>query len=93
MPLPANQPSISRGREMAATVLDSETMRLALSTARKIPKQARPTLQVSPSSMPRPVATALPPFQPSQIGQMWPARAARPAATTPLSVQGVWPAW
>ena len=82
-PWSANQPSISSGRASAATTLDRDTMRLRLSTAKKMPKQASPTGQVSPSNMPRPVATALPPFQPSHTGQMWPASAARPASTTP----------
>ena len=71
---------------MAATTLESDTIRLRLSTARNTPKQARPTGQVSPSSIPRAVATALPPRHPSHTGQMCPARAARPAATTQLSL-------
>ena len=67
-------------------------MRLRVSAVRKIPKQARPTGQARPSSMPSPVATAFPPFQPSHTGQMWPARAARPAATTQPSTpqSGAW---
>ena len=36
--------------------------------------------------MPRPVATALPPLPPSHSDQLWPARAARPAATTHQSL-------
>ncbi len=50
---------MSRGRLRAATTLDSDTIRLKVSTARKMPKQARPTGQETPSSMPRPVATGL----------------------------------
>ena len=56
-------------------------MRLSARLVRKTPRQAKPTAGTRPSSMPKPVATALPPLPPSQIGQMWPASAASPAAT------------
>ena len=41
--------------------------------------------------MPSPVATALPPLPPSQNDQLWPARAARPAATTHQSLAAAMP--
>ena len=55
---------------LAATTLESETIRKIEITAMNRPKQASPTGQASPRNMPRPVATALPPFQPSHTGQM-----------------------
>ena len=91
MPLLAKEPSISSGRLRAAITLESDTIREIEITAMNTPKQARPTGQVRPSSMPSPVATALPPRPPSHTGQMWPARAARPAATTHQSLSAVIP--
>lgn len=66
---------------MAAEILDKETILLELSTAMKMPKEARPTCQDIPKNTPRPVATAFPPFQLSHIGHMCPDNAAIPQIT------------
>ena len=47
----------------------------------KTPKVASPTCHERPRNIPNPVATALPPFQLSQTGQMWPIKVDRPIAT------------
>ncbi len=62
--------NIRIGRLIAAITLDKDTILLKLKIVMNIPKQAKPTCQASPKSTPNPVATALPPFQPSQTGQM-----------------------
>ena len=79
--LPLKLSSIRKGRLIAEIMLDKEMILLKLRIVRNIPKQAVPTCQVRPKSIPRPVATALPPFQPSHMGQMWPAKAVIPAVT------------
>ena len=61
-------------------MLDKDTILLIDNTAIKIPKQANPTCQLRPKRRPRPVATALPPFQLSHTGHMWPANEDNPAA-------------
>ena len=72
---------MSNGREIEATMLDSETILLMLSMARNLPSADRPTGQDKPRNNPRPVATAFPPLHFNQIGQICPANAAMPAAT------------
>ena len=52
------------------TTLESDTIRKIEITAMNNPKQASPTGQARPRNIPKPVATALPPFQPSHTGQM-----------------------
>lgn len=54
------------------TILNAEKIKA------KIPKDANPTFQDRPRKTPKPVATALPPCQLSQRGQICPAKAANP---------------
>ena len=70
---------------MEAIRLDKETILLKLKTNRKIPNAAKPTCHVSPSNIPKPVATAFPPCHLSHIGHIWPDKANKPAATCQVS--------
>ncbi len=58
------------GRLIAAQILDKETILQILKIIRNIPKDPSPTSHEIPRNIPRPVATALPPFPFSQIGQI-----------------------
>ncbi len=73
------------GRLIAAVILAKDTILLKLKTVRKMPRQVTPTGQEMPRSIPKPVATAFPPFHPSQIGHMCPMIAKRPVNTCHLS--------
>ena len=62
--------NIIKGRANAALTLARDTILNNVIIMIKMPKVASPTCHESPRNIPNPVATALPPFQLSQIGQM-----------------------
>ena len=73
--------NIIKGRANAALTLASDTILNNVIIMIKIPSVASPTCHERPRNIPNPVATALPPFQLSQTGQMWPIKVDRPIAT------------
>ena len=73
--------NIIKGSAKAEQTLASETILKIVIINKNTPKVASPTCQERPKNTPNPVATALPPFQPSQTGQIWPIKVDRPVAT------------
>ncbi len=73
--------NIIKGRANDALTLASDTILNNVITIKKMPKVASPTCHERPRNIPNPVATALPPFQFSHIGQMCPIKVDRPIAT------------
>ncbi len=73
--------NIIKGRAKAAQTLASDTILNNVIIRMKIPKVASPTGHEMPRNTPKPVATALPPLQFSQTGQIWPIKVDRPIAT------------
>ncbi len=73
--------NIIKGRAKAALTLASDTILNSVIITIKTPSVESPTCQERPRNTPNPVATALPPFQLSQIGQMWPIKLERHMAT------------
>ena len=72
---------IIKGRAIAALILASDTILNNVIMNINIPNVVSPTCHEMPRNTPSPVATALPPFQLSQTGQMWPIKVDRPTAT------------
>ena len=62
--------NIIKGRANAELTLARDTILNNVIIMIKMPNVASPTCHESPRNIPNPVATALPPFQLSQIGQM-----------------------
>ena len=62
--------NIIKGRDNAALTLASDTILDNTITMMKTPKVEIPTCHERPRNIPKPVATALPPLQFSQTGQM-----------------------
>ena len=56
------------GDSAAATSAESDEMRVIAAVTAQVAQAARPTGQASASSVPRKVATPLPPLNPSQTG-------------------------
>ena len=73
--------NIIKGRVNAALILASDTILNNAIITINIPSVASPTCHEMPRNTPNPVATALPPFQFSQTGQMWPIKVDSPMAT------------
>lgn len=72
---------IIKGKANAALILASDTILNNDIIIINTPSVPSPTCHESPRNTPSPVATALPPFQLSQTGQMCPIKADRPTAT------------
>ena len=62
--------NIIKGRANDALTLASDTILNNVIITIKMPSVASPTYHESPRNIPNPVATALPPFQFNQTGQM-----------------------
>ena len=73
--------NIIKGSANAALTLASDTILNNVIIRMKTPKVASPTCHEIPRNIPKPVATALPPLQFSQTGQMCPIKVDRPIAT------------
>lgn len=73
--------NIIKGSANAALTLASDTILNNVIIRMKTPKVASPTCHERPRNIPKPVATALPPLQFSQTGQMCPIKVDRPIAT------------
>ena len=70
------------GNKSAAEILDKDTNLDFAKTIKKIPREANPTFQERAKNIPKPVATALPPFPLSHMGHIWPEIADMPANTS-----------
>ena len=73
--------NIIKGSASDAQILASDTILNIVMIKANIPKVARPTCHERPKNIPKPVATAFPPFQLNQTGQMWPIKEDNPTAT------------
>ena len=73
--------NIIKGSANEAVKLASDTILNNNIIKINTPKVASPTCHERPRNIPNPVATALPPLQFSQTGQMWPIKVDRPTAT------------
>jgi len=71
---------INNGIDAAASIDASETYFVNPTTARKITPAHKTASGTSARKTPTPVATPLPPRNPSQIGKMWPKSTAIVAA-------------
>ena len=74
--------NIKSGKKIAAEILDKETILDFARIIKKIPSDANPTFQERAINIPKPVATAFPPFPFSHIGHICPKIEAMPAITT-----------
>ena len=74
--------NIKIGKNIAAEILDKETIFDLVRIIKKIPKDENPTFQERAKNKPKPVATAFPPFPFNHIGQICPEIAEIPAKTS-----------
>ena len=58
------------GNERAANKLEIETIFVSKNVVKNTPNDKNPTFHERPRKTPKPVATALPPLNPNQIGHM-----------------------
>ena len=74
--------NIKSGKKIAAEILDKDTILNFARIIKKIPNDENPTFQERAINIPKPVATAFPPFPFNHMGHICPEIAEIPAKTT-----------